>query len=78
MKNIITTNLESNKGYGLNPANSILVEGNNYIDYVEAILSMLTSSESVLNEYSISLRENASHFDWQIVVNQIEDFYKML
>lgn len=75
---IITTNLESNKGYGLNPANSILVEGNNYIDYVEAILSMLTSSESVLNEYSISLRENASHFDWQIVANRINDFYEML
>src|SRR5690606_39275257 len=69
---IITTDLESNKGYGLTSANSVLVSPSNYVD---AVINLLQSSESSLQHLSANIRINALECRWEKIAEQVELFY---
>lgn len=70
---IITTDLPNTRGYGLTDLNSVLVSTN---EYIEAVYSILKSSESSLGVLSKNIRENALEYEWNKVANKIENFYK--
>lgn len=72
---IITTDLEANRGYGLNNENSGLVLPGKHSDYTAAVIDILQASESRLNDFSERIRENALQFDWKKVAEQVELFY---
>lgn len=74
---IITTDLEGNRGYGLNETNSGLISKDNNSDLIETVISVL-KDESLIKQYSNSLELNARQFDWQIIANRIEEFYSHL
>lgn len=69
---IITTDLQSNNGYGLTNANSVLVSPS---DYVDAVINMLQSSESKLQHLSENIRINALDYDWKKVAEKVALFY---
>jgi len=72
---IITTDLPSNRGYGLTDFNSVLISPNAYID---AVCSMLQSSESSLRHLSKNIRENALDYNWSEIARKLELFYKSM
>lgn len=72
---IITTDLESNKGYGLTNDNSVVVSP---IDYIDAIINMLQNSESRLEQLSENIRMNSLAYDWSNVAKKMELFYKSI
>lgn len=69
---IITTDLQSNSGYGLTNANSIVVSPS---DYVDAVMTVLQSSETKLQQVSENIRMNALDYNWKKIAEKMELFY---
>src|SRR5690606_23564539 len=72
---IITTDLQSIRGYGFSETNSVLVSPS---DYVDAVINILQSNESGLQYLSENIRTNALEYDWEKVAEQVELFYKSI
>lgn len=74
---IITTDLEGNRGYGLNDTNSGLISKDNNSDLIDTVISVL-KDESLIKQYSNNLVINAQQFEWQKITKQVQDFYDFL
>lgn len=74
---IITSDLEGNRGYGLNETNSFLVSKNDYEALVDKVLTLL-KNETQINNFSNNLVLNVQQFEWQKITKQIKEFYDFL
>lgn len=74
---IITTDLEGNRGYGLNDLNSILIPKNENKSLVDSVIYLL-KNDLLLNEYGHDLELNAQQFDWRNVSKSINDYYEKI
>lgn len=74
---IITTDLEGNRGYGLNDTNSFLVSKNDYEALVDKVLTLL-KNETQINNFYNNLVLNVQQFEWQKITKQVQDFYDFL
>lgn len=72
---IITTDLEGNRGYGLNEENSVLVSKNENKAYVDNVIELLRN-ETQINIFSNNMVANAQQYEWIKISKQIELFYK--
>ena len=73
---IVTTNVGGNAEY-LKDTNSILVDkGSAYLQYKNAILSIIEKDKNL--SISKTSRKIGETYDWKLVANKINDFYKSI
>lgn len=72
---IVTTDLMGTRGYGLNDLNSVLITPNDYSMLVDEAINSLKNIDKE-NKKGILLREKSLEFDWKIIANKVEEFYK--
>lgn len=71
---IITTDLEGNRGYGLNDDNSILIPKSDYFQLVDRTISSLRNQDVEQKKGDI-LRDNSINFEWKNISKRVEDYY---
>lgn len=69
---IVTTDLEGNRGYGLNEHNSFLVPKNDFSGLVDITVSAMNKDTT---QISVEMRENALQYSWDKIGPQVQEFY---
>ncbi|SHJ00341.1 glycosyltransferase family 4 protein [Flavobacterium terrae] len=72
---IVTTDLEGNRGYGLNEYNSFLVPKNDYSALLDTTLYAINKDTAHM---AIETRENALKFSWNKIGLEVNKFYEQL
>jgi len=69
---IVTSDLQGNRGYGLNEQNSFLVPERDYSGLVDSTLQAMNQDNS---QMANAMRENALHYSWDKIGQQVQQFY---